>query len=266
VSVPPLDPDRSRPIEIDELAREMRGAATVRDAVLRDGSIADVSAYLVEPAGDRVSGRVLFLHWFAPEEPDGNRTQYVEEAAELASSGVVSLLPQQAFPWESEPTDAERDVGRIADEVRRLRRAIDVLAGDDAAVPVAVVGHDFGGMYGAILASVDDRVRAAVLIAATPRWADWFLPFWGIAGDRHDYLRALAPLDPISHVTANGGKPLLFQFARADYYIARMSAHELHRAAGEPKELEEYEGVDHAMRAQEAVDDRVAFLRAQLRV
>lgn len=238
----------------------------MRDVVLRDGSVADVSAYLVEPAANRVTGRVLFLHWFAPEEPDGNRTQFVDEAAGLASSGVVSLLPQQAFPWESDPTDAGRDLARLADEVRRLRRAIDVLAGDDSAVPVAVVGHDFGGMYGTILASVDERVRAAILIAATPRWADWFLPFWPIAGDRHDYLRALAPLDPISHVAANGAKPLLFQFARADYYIARMTAHELHRAAGEPRELKEYEGVDHAMRAQEAVDDRVAFLEARLRI
>lgn len=264
MTLPSLDPDRSRAIEIDERGRETRGAATVRDVLLHEGSIDDVSSYLVEPTGDRVSGGVLFLHWFAPEEPDGNRTQFVGEAADLASSGLVSLLPQQAFPWESDPTDAQRDVARLADEVRRLRRAIDVLGGSDAAVPVAVLGHDFGGMYGAILASLDDRVRAAVLIAATPRWADWFLPFWRIAGDRHDYLRRLAPLDPISHVAAASGRPVLFQFSSADYYIAPMTAHELHRAAGEPKELKEYEGVDHAMRSEAAAADRAAFLRAQL--
>ncbi len=89
---------------------------------------------------------------------------------------------------------------RIRAEVERHRAALDLLAGrsDVDSGRIALVGHDFGAMHGAILAAEDARIAAAVLIAATPRWADWFLPFWQIDGDRHDYLRALAPLDPIS--------------------------------------------------------------------
>ena len=38
-----------------------------------------------------------------------------------------------------------------------------------------VVGHDFGGMLAAVEAADEDRLTALVIVAATPRWADWFL-------------------------------------------------------------------------------------------
>jgi len=92
-------------------------------------------------------------------------------------------------------------------------------------------------MHGTIVAATDDRVSSMVLIAATPRWGDWFLAFWPIHGDRWDYLRASALLDPIANVGAIAPRPVFLQFARGDFYIADMTGLELHRAAGEPKEL-----------------------------
>ena len=118
-------------------------------------------------------------------------------------------------------------------------------------------------MHGALLAAEDPRIAAAVLIAATPRWGDWFLPFWQIAGDRHDYLRALAPLDPISRVGAIAPRPVLFQFARNDFFIAGMTGLEFNGAAGDPKELHAYDA-DHGMRDPQAALDRAAFLRVIL--
>jgi hypothetical protein len=102
-----------------------------------------------------------------------------------------------------------------------------------------------------------------VLIAGVPRWADWFLPFWQIAGDRFDYLRALAPFDPITHVANAAPAALLFQFARNDFYVAGMTGLEFRRAASDPNELKAYE-TDHAMRVPDARADRLAFLAAQL--
>jgi pimeloyl-ACP methyl ester carboxylesterase len=242
----------------------MDRASDVRTDELRlpDGR----DAYLIAPSAGGSGPAVLFLHWFDTEAPDGNRTQFRDEATALAREhGIVSLLPQGRFPWVEPPTDAEADRRRIELEVASGRAALDLLAGraDVDVRRIGLVGHDFGAMHGLALASEDRRVGAMVSIAATPRWGDWFLPFWPIAGDRFDYLRALDPLDPITAVGRIAPRPLLLQFARGDFYIADMTGLELHRAAGEPKELHAYES-DHAMRVEDARADRHDFLRRTL--
>lgn len=233
---------------------------------VHDVAVADTEAFLVVPDAGASGAAVLFLHWFDTEAPDGNRTQFLDEARALArEQGITSLLPQGRFPWSEPPTDAEADVRRIREEVGRHRAAVDTLAARPAvdASRIGLVGHDFGAMHGILAAAEDERIRAAVLIAATPRWGDWFLPFWPIAGDRFDYLRALSPLDPITTIGRLAPRPVLLQFAKDDFYIAPMSGLELARAAGPPKELRSYEA-DHALRAEEARARRAAFLAEHL--
>ena len=238
-----------------------------RDGVrVSDLEIAGTDAYVVEPVDGGRGPGLLFLHWFDTEAPDGNRTQFLDEASDLARRhGVVSVLPQGRFPWSEPPTDAAADVARIRAEVERHRAALDLLAGRDdiAAGRIGLVGHDFGAMHGVVLAAEDPRIAATVMIAATPRWGDWFLPFWPISGDRWDYLRDLAPLDPISRIGELSPRPVCLQFARSDYFIATMTAHELHRAAGEPRDLHEYDA-DHGVRDPQAAADRSAFLGRHL--
>lgn len=241
-----------------------RDGARIHDIRMAD----DVEAFLVEPLDGGRGAAILFLHWFDSEAPDGNRTQFVEEAVGLAREhGVVSLLPQGRFPWTADPTDAEADAARIRAEVDTLRAGVDLLVArrDVDAARLAMIGHDFGAMHGTVLAADDARIAAVVLIAATPRWGDWFLPFWHIGDDRHDYLRRMASLDPISRVAAIAPRPVCFQFARNDFFIAAMTGLEFHRAAGEPKEMHAYD-TDHGMHDQQAVADRLAFLRTILDV
>ncbi len=238
---------------------EQRDGARVSD--VRVGNRVD--AHLVEPTDGGRGAAILFLHWFVTEAPDGNRTQFLDEAAALARDhGVVSLLPQGRFPWAADPVDADSDAARIRSELEVNRACVDLLAArpDVDAARIALVGHDFGAMHGALLAARDARIAAVVMIAATPRWADWFLPFWRIAGDRHHYMRALAPLDPIANVAAIAPRPVCFQFARNDFFIAGMTGRELERAAGDPKELHAYD-TDHSVRDPQAEADRVEFLR-----
>jgi pimeloyl-ACP methyl ester carboxylesterase len=253
-----MDDRRPIPIRVPGQAPEAR----VTDVRFGD----DGEAFLVEPGQGGAGAAILFLHWFDTEAPDGNRTQFIAEARALASDhGIVSILPQGQFPWASPPTDAASDGERIRAEVERHRAALDLLAAREDVEPgrIAMVGHDFGAMHGTLLAAEDDRIRAVVLIAATPRWGDWFLPFWPIGGDRHDYLRALAPLDPITRVTEISPRPVCFQFARGDFFIASMTGLEFHAAADDPKELHAYEA-DHGVRVPEAQQDRRAFLAAHL--
>jgi pimeloyl-ACP methyl ester carboxylesterase len=235
-------------------------------ARVHDIPLEDRTAWLVEPMGGGRGAAMLWLHWFDTEAPDGNRDQFLDEASAMArDDGVVSILPQGAFPWSGAPTDAEADLARIRAEADGLRAAADLLAARDdvEAGRIGLVGHDFGAMHGINMAADDDRIAGAVLIAATPRWGDWFLPFWPITGDRWEYLRALAPVDPITRIGDLAPRPVCLQFARGDFFIADMTGLELHRAAGDPKEMHAYDA-DHAVRVPEARADRLAFLRRTL--
>jgi pimeloyl-ACP methyl ester carboxylesterase len=218
--------------------------------------------YLVRPDGPATGPAIIYLHWF-DESPTANRSQFLEEAREMARSGVVSALPQMSFPWHTGPRDAEFDLSRIERELDFLKGVHSRLMGVEGVAPdrLAIVGHDFGAMHGMLLAS-QIETRCSVFIAATPRWSDWFLRFWPINGDRYDYMRALSRVDPIT-ASQSLGCPTLFQFAEHDFYIAPMTASELYGMAREPKEVLRYE-TDHSMATHEARSDRDLFLHREL--
>jgi pimeloyl-ACP methyl ester carboxylesterase len=226
---------------------------------------AAVEAYVVEPRVGAPKAGILFLHWLGEHRSD--RTQFLAEANEYAALGVRCVLPAGRLPWEPDPVDAETDAANIELEQRRLGAALAALQGGlPPRTPLALVGHDFGAMHGLVLASRRPVFKAAVLIAATPRWGDWFLRFWKVGGDRFDYLRALSRLDPIEAARSLKATTL-WQFSSRDYFIAPMSAVELARAApvpagGEPR-IEWYTA-DHAMRGSKARAARRRFLGEQL--
>jgi pimeloyl-ACP methyl ester carboxylesterase len=236
----------------------------VTDAVLGGGD-ARVEAFIVEPADGRVRAGILFLHWLGEHHSD--RTQFLAEARGYAESGVRCILPAGRLPWAPAPTDAPTDIANLELEQRRLEAALDRLAsGLPRGTPLALVGHDFGAMHGLLLAARQPRFTAAVLIAATPRWADWFLRFWKVEGDRFEYLRRLSPYDPVT-AARDLRATTLWQFSARDYFIAPMSAVELARGApftGEPR-IEWYQA-DHAMRSARARAARRAFLAGELRI
>lgn len=249
---------------------ERRSGATIDDITYPDPAGRPTSAYLVRPdlAHARPMPAILAWHWFDTEAPDGDRTQFLEEAVGWARDGIVSLLPQGHFPWQTPPTGANADLVEIRAEVERLHAGLTLLRAEPGvdAGRIALVGHDFGGMLAAVAAPDVAELRALVLIAATPRWGDWFLPFWPIADDRIEYLRALRPLDPIERIAmvgAAGPTDVLFQFGRRDFFIAPMTGLEFRAAAPTGSELRAYDD-EHAMREPQIQADRLAFLRRTL--
>ena len=276
--------------EVEVIGVKERDGALVRDVIIPTGeairvgtraSGGPVEAYLVEPdgiAGKPMKGMpaasaeahrrpgLLFAHWYDTHAPNGNRTEFLDEAVGWAGRRqATSILPQLAFPWHADPNGSATDVERIAAEVARLRHCLDVLVARPGVDPgrIAVVGHDFGAMHAMLLGSMDRRPGAYVLIAAVPRWGDWFLPFWQIEEDRIDYLRALRPLDPIEHVGKLRPARILLQFALRDFYIAPMVSFEFRRAADGGAEVKSYEA-EHDMASPEALADRTAFLEEAL--
>ena len=220
--------------------------------------------FLVRPSIRPSGPAVVFLHWF-DESPNANRSQFLDEAKLLAEKGVVSILPQLKFPWYDSPTDADNDFGRIESEVSWLRTVHSTILDVDGvdASQIVVIGHDFGAMYGMLLLR-EIEARCAVLIAPTPRWADWFLRFWPISSDRFDYMRTLDQMDPVRAIST-ADCPVLFQFGERDFYIAAMSALELFQAAHEPKRMLSYK-TGHQMELQEIQNDRTAYIFDALHV
>jgi pimeloyl-ACP methyl ester carboxylesterase len=239
-----------------------KARARTQDVVIGSGDGA-VEAYVVEPADGGIRAGTLFLHWLGEHRSD--RTQFLSEARVFARLGVRCVLPAGRLPWGPDPVDAETDVANIELEQRRLGAALDRLADRlPEGTPLALVAHDFGAMHGLLLTTRRPAFTAAVIIAATPRWADWFLRFWKVQGDRFDYLRRLAPYDPVT--AARSLKvPTLWQFSERDYFIAPMSAVELARASSDEPAIEWYQA-DHAMRSAKARAARATFLRRELRL
>jgi dienelactone hydrolase len=261
----------TEPIGFEIVDTEDREGVLVREVRIASPDEGEpIEAYLVEPSlVDARTSRpgLLFAHWFDTEAPNGNRTEYVDEAVAWARrDAAAAVLPQLTFPWAADPTDAATDTARITDEVGRLRACLDVLVARPAVDPARIgdVGHDFGAMHASILATIDGRPAAYAMVAAVPRWGDWFLPFWPIAEDRIEYLRAIRPLDPIEHVLAAAPAPILFQYGLRDFFIAPMTGRELARAAGETATYKAYPEAEHDMTADEILADRTEFLEAAL--
>jgi hypothetical protein len=251
------------------IGRETRGPVVIDDIAIDAGDDPPIVAFLVTPGSpeggagaDRPPGpAILAWHWFDTAAEDSDRTQFVDEAVELAGDGVTSLLPQGRFPWSSPPTGAAADRAAIEGEVARIHAGVAMLRALPTVDPrrIALVGHDFGGMFAAVAAPDVAELRALVLIAATPRWGDWFLPFWPIPDDRLEYLAALRSLDPIERIGTVAGARVLFQFGRRDFFIAPMTGLEFRAAAPDGAELLPYDD-EHAMRDPQVRADRRAFL------
>jgi dienelactone hydrolase len=228
--LPSLDLDAARaafmypPAEatFEDVSSKTDGGVTTRDVTYEsvDGRI--VSALVVSPAEAGRHPALLFLHWYATTEPDGNRTEFLDDATALAGRGVVSLLPEQQFPWHQPPSGLEADHQAVIDQVVDLRVGLDLLLalpGVDAD-RVAVVGHDFGGMYAALLAGVDRRVDAAVVMAGVPHFADWYLRYWHAVAraDEPAYRATMLDEDPVTFLPDVRGQ-VLFQFAESDQFV-----------------------------------------------
>jgi cephalosporin-C deacetylase-like acetyl esterase len=259
-ATPDFTYDRSRPPTVTE-----------RDVRVREVSYVDVdgrptAATLIAPRSSGKYPAVLFVHWYGPEHTNSNRTQYVPDALVLADKGIVSLLVDT--PW-SEPTwFVKRNPAGDADfsttMVKRLRRALDVLASAESvdSGKLALVGHDFGAMYGAIAAGLEPRVTAFVFTAGTAKFADWWILGRKLEGDARAAVYAEhAAFDPVVHI-ARVKAPTLLQFATRDPYVSRESAQSLIDAAAGVKDSKFYEA-GHEM-SYDAMVDRVAWLAKTL--
>jgi dienelactone hydrolase len=240
--------------------------AIVQDVLIPIPGHPAVSAYLVRPGGHlrrHAYAGILFLHWLGQIHSD--RTEFLAEATELAGQGAVSLLPQGKFPWQADPVGTWRDVTSVEAQLFYFQQALNWLISRPYVDPgrVGLVGHDYGAMYGALLASSDHRVHAAVLATPDATWGDWFVKYWlGYTGQRAAHYEGLFDkVQPVDHASRLGAREL-FQWAGQDIYVdatvRRQFAQHAPRA-----QVDFYAGSDHQL-TDAALADRDAFLARQL--
>lgn len=260
--------DSALPFDVREIRSSTRDGAIIMDITFVAVPDRDpISAYLVLPEtfSDGAQAGILWGHWLGEEHC--NREQFLDEAIEMAGNGVVSLLPNAMWSqenWYENRVPADDYANGIA-QVIAFRRAMDLLI-SQAAVDskrLAYVGHDYSGMYGTLMAGVDNRAKAVVFVAVTPSFFDWAF-FGNQPESRTDYLCQNAPLEPTDYLRQIKNASILMQFAKFDIYVGHMKNREFYFHAPEPKELKVYEEADHSMNLPEIRADRVAWLKDKL--
>lgn len=272
-----FDYDQQAPLAIEVLASQLREGAVVQDVTYASPRGGKVSAYLIVPQRPGPSGHhagLIFAHW-----GEGNREEFVEEAIALASYGVVSLcldapyrrpeaLRSPAFDPQASPQ--EEEIQFITD----VRRAVDVLAARPDVDPrrLGYVGHSYGATFGGVVAGVEKRIKAYVLMAGYVSLTHSYrvTEHPAIAREREatppeqweHYLRLMEPLDAVHYIGQATPSAVFFQFALHDEFITEDEARRYEHAASEPKVARWYD-CGHAFDEQ-ARQDRLRWLSQEL--
>jgi cephalosporin-C deacetylase-like acetyl esterase len=240
------------------------------DVVVRDVTFVSPTGHkivgaLVAPAGSERSPGVLFVHWLG-DPSTTNHTEFSQDQIALAKRGITSLAIDAMWAqpkWFDSGRTTQTDYAGSIAQVIDLRRSLDVLMAQPNvdAQRIAYVGHDFGAMYGAVLAGVDSRPRFYVLMAGTTTFAEWYL-LGKKPADIPAYVKQMTPLDPPQYL-ARAKAAFLFQFSAHDEYIKPEKATAFFSAAPLPRGMFIYDA-DHSLATPAAQKDRLAWLEAQL--
>jgi len=224
-------------------------------------------AEILRPEGHGPFAAILYVHWYEPEAHDSNRSQFVEEAKEMARAGAVCLLIETL--WSDLDFFLKRiqddDMQNSMEEVVNIRRAMDLLLSQPGvdADRFAYVGHDFGGMYGVLAGSLDQRPMHYAIMAATPRFPDWYLYLPKLEGEKREaFIDQMSEIDPVAHVSSLSPASILFQFGTDDPHVPKERGEEFFATAREPKEMMWYEA-GHGLNT-DATNDRKKWLEDKL--
>ena len=269
--------DRKMPLDVREIGVENRDGIQVHDISYVSPKGGRVTAYLVAPPGKGKFAGLIFMHM-----RPGSRTIFLDEALSYARMGAVSLLIDAPFSRAGEskrdfdPTVTHPEIDRdiYIQTVVDLRRGVDLLLSrhDVDRKRIGFVGHSFGAHTGALLAGVEKRIKAYVIMAGGPSLTE-FLRTSTVPGivevrnsltqpQRENYFTTLATVDPINYVSHAAPSALFFQFGKRDTYPTEQSAARYFQTASDPKSVKWYD-TGHALN-DEARHDRTLWLQKQI--
>ena len=241
---------------------------------MRGASGDRVPAYLLIPPGGGPFPAIIWGHWLKKGSPLANKDEFLEEAVALAHSGVVSLLidaPQARNEWveaksDAGPLEAAKQQSEAAvHQVTDLRRGIDLLYGrpDVDRKRIAYVGHSWDAHVGAILAGVETRISAYVLMASgysdeeetfASKDPQTMAHIKEVGEDNvREYFREYAWDDPVYFLGHTDRESIFLQFASGDPITKETAQKYLDRFSSKDKKMEFYDA-PHALNAAARLD------------
>jgi len=231
-----------------------------------------VPAFLLVPRTDGPHPALLMMHGLGD-----SKSAELPFAQRFAAAGAVVLVVDAPFAREGRRDEppisfTERDREEHIELIVDLRRAVDLLSAREDVDPqrIAYHGISYGGMVGGLLAGVEDRLLAYVLIVADGGLVEHYTgpddadgPLRELApADREQWLALMEALESLYFVGHAAPAALLMQSGREDELVPAPDAERLHAAASAPKTVMWYDS-GHALPA-EAECDAVAWLAGHL--
>jgi dienelactone hydrolase len=272
-----FDYDKQAPLGVKELGVERRGDVSVYDITYVSPKGGLVPAYLVVPKGKGPFSAVIWGHWYWENSPMRNRKQFLDEAVALAVAGAVSLLTdgpvaRPGHVQNREPLNEQQAVDFVQ-QVLDMRRGVDVLLARKNVDPkhIAYVGHSYNAAIGGILAGVERRFKAFVLMAGglsdevdlKSKESQEFRQ--KVGPEKFDaFVAKYYYLDQGKFVSHAAPAVVFLQYATQEKFLTPERARQYESIVSEPKRFKLYEA-PHALNA-EARRDRIAFLTEQLKL
>ncbi|WP_152392739.1 alpha/beta hydrolase family protein [Paenibacillus guangzhouensis] len=279
-----IEYDRSLPFGFEELSSIRKDEYTIKDVSYLSPLGGKVPAYYVVPNGEGPFPAVIFMH-----PGQGNKTTFLYEAEDLASRGIISLLidaPSNRNPLRQALSEEQQlalimeeivDVEKYIQIVVDLQRGIDLLVTLENvdANRLMYIGHSLGATWGGVLAGVEKRLKAYVLMAGLSSVSEWHKssdhPFstfirHHLTRERFDqFISALEYLDAIHYIKNASPASLYFQFVQDDVFVSRNQAEGYSHAASLPKKIAWYETDHHFTNCDAAYQDRLQWIIRELK-
>jgi len=219
--------DQHVPVALTVLSECSRDGAMIQDVSYASPLGGLVSAYLIGSSVSQPRAGLIFGHW-----GEGDREEFVDEAAILTRLGFVSLCLDAPFrrPVEYEPPaePAQMDLQWIVD----VRRGVDFLLDRFMLEPerLGYVGHSFGASLGGVIAAIEHRITAFVLMAGgyssteimrTSRHPGIVQARKAMTTEAFEAMLASeAPYDACHYIGQATPSQLFFQFARLEDFVS----------------------------------------------
>lgn len=256
--------DREASLDIQEVSSRIEDGLSVIEITYASPKGGRVPATLIVPQETGpLAGLVM------------QRSMELEFGMRYAHYGAVVIYvdPPSFRPQNTGPRDiltfTEQDREEQIQLIIDLRRAIDLLTARPDVDPerIAYLGVSYGGMMGGLLASIDHRLQACVLIVGDGRFvthetnlASLMMPMDKFFKDYKAWIDAMWPIEPIHYVSHASPTPLLFQNAVRDQYVNVEDAIRYQDTASEPKQVIWYES-EHWPLPDEVIMDGAKWLQ-----
>ncbi|MEW6202443.1 MAG: alpha/beta fold hydrolase [bacterium] len=209
-----------------------------------------VTALFLAPKGIKDRAPViLILHGYM-----GRKEDVISSLDIVSSAGYACLALDAEYHGERSVTgkDLYSKLGYssrdgIIQTVLDFRRAVDILEMRPEIDPARIgyIGASMGGVFGGVIAAVDQRIRAATLVVGGADWA--YLARASVVSDALGLLRGenriipkdfgvvIAPADPINWAHNISPRPVLMLNAKYDILVNPLSNKKLFARLNEPK-------------------------------